>query len=298
MITYQNGNATISLDDDGTRIIFFENNLDLDFPLNLDIRVSNKCSFGFNKKTNTSICDFCHESAIVDGSECNYNELKLILNDLPKGIELAIGSNNLTDNLIEFLNWTKTKGYIVNLTINQGHIKRDLNKILFCINNDLIKGLGISYREFLKWDIPNDILNYKNTVFHVIAGIDDINNIIKLKDLGVKKILILGEKDFGFNKDRVNLESQKHKEWLWFVRKLFDIFDVCSFDNLSLEQLKIKRFFPNDKWKEFYNGEYSFYINAVDKYFSPSSRNPIKIKWDNMTINEYFKQIKNEKTLL
>ena len=87
---YQNGNSTVELFNDGTRIINFEGNLKLDYPLNIDIRVSTACSLGFNPKTNKATCEFCHESARTDGKECDYNELKKMLKGLPKGIELAI----------------------------------------------------------------------------------------------------------------------------------------------------------------------------------------------------------------
>ena len=48
MKTYQNGNATISIDTDGTRIIQYPSNeqLKLEYPLNIDIRLSNRCPLG------------------------------------------------------------------------------------------------------------------------------------------------------------------------------------------------------------------------------------------------------------
>jgi len=63
-----------------------------------------------------------------------------------------------------------------------------------------------------------------------------------------------------------------------------------------LEQLNIKRFLTPEKWEEFNQGEHSFYINAVDKYFAPSSRSSEKTDWNEMTIPDYFKTIeKNSK---
>lgn len=292
---FQNGNAQIEIHRDGTRIIKFEDQLKLDWPLNIDIRVSNRCSFGYNPKTNSSFCSFCHESARTDGSECDYEELKDKLNDLPAGIELAIGGNEITTELGLFLHWCMFKGFICNLTVNQGHLNRDEIKLYTLIDQQKVNGLGISYRSELKWKVQKELLNYKNTVFHVIAGIDSIDDICSLKDRGVKKVLVLGEKNFGFNEGKVNLKSQCHKEWYWNVRKLFDIFDVVSFDNLALEQLNIKRFFPNDKWDEFNQGEHSFYINAVEEYFAPSSRSNQKIDWHTTTIKNYFKSLEVQK---
>lgn len=288
---YKNGNCEITIFENGTRIITTDDDfLKPNTPFNIDIRVSNSCSFGYNEKTNSSFCYFCHESAITNGKQCDYLKLKQILNNIPKGTELAIGSNDLTEELIDFIKWSHEKDFIVNLTINQGHLKRDLKAIQYLINNKFIKGLGVSYRESLKWDIPESILNYEHTIFHVICGIDDFNNVFNLKDFGVKKILILGEKDFGFNKHKVNLKSTKHEQWFWWVGKLFDMFDVVSFDNLSLEQLKLERFFTKQSWDLFNNEEHSMYINAVDEYFSPSSRSDIKKSFKDITLEKFFSQ--------
>ena len=46
MYTYKNGNATVTIEKDGTRIIEFVDELNLEYPLNIDIRVSTQCSFG------------------------------------------------------------------------------------------------------------------------------------------------------------------------------------------------------------------------------------------------------------
>ena len=291
---YENGNALISIFDDGTRYIEFENSLNLDYPLNIDIRVSTQCSFGQKPDGSPGFCTFCHESAKVNGIECNYEKLKEKLNDLPQGIELAIGCNNMTVGLKNFIIWCSfNKKYICNVTINQGHISKNWGLIEVLINQGYIKGLGISYRSSLKWNVPQSILDYQNTVFHVIAGIDDIDDIKKLANKGVNKILILGEKDFGYNNGKVDLNSRKHKEWRWFLPDLFKLFEVVSFDNLALEQLKPERFLTRKGFEIFNQGEYSMYINAVDKYFSPNSRSNNKTNWNNISIKEYFNNGKN-----
>lgn len=291
MNIYNNGNAIVELYEDGTRIIQYEDTLKLDYPLNIDIRVSTKCAFGYNPKTNVAFCNFCHESARTDGNECDYGELKDKLIGLPKGIEIAIGANEITINLYDFIRWAKTRGYVVNLTINQGHVKRDEVILESLIKDEYIKGLGISYRSSLNWNIPEFILNYEHTVIHVIAGIDSIEDVLSLRHKGVRKILILGEKNFGFNEGKVDLNTRNHKEWYWWVRKMFDTFDVTSFDNLALEQLNMKRFFNDNNWEVFNQGEHSFYINAVEQYFAPSSRNPNKTNWNSLNVKEYFKML-------
>jgi hypothetical protein len=294
MLNYKNGNTLVNLYEDGTRVIQFEDTIELDYPLNIDIRVSTKCAFGLDPNTGKSFCTFCHESARTDGNECDYKALQNKLIGLPKGIELAIGANEVTIELCGFLHWCKAQGYIVNLTINQGHIKRDETTIKSLIELGLVKGIGISYRSSLKWKVPQFILDYENTVVHVIAGIDSIEEVLALKDKGVKKVLVLGEKDFGFNQGKVDLTTRSHREWYWWVRKMFDTFDVTSFDNLALEQLNMKRFFSDENWEVFNQGEHSFYINAVDQYFAPSSRNSNKTNWNSLTVQEYFKMLEND----
>ena len=288
--TYQNGNCQISLELDGSRTLSYEDELELEFPLNIDIRVSNRCSFGQRPDGTWALCSFCHESAKTDGQECNYQELQDKLLGLPAGIELAIGSNELTDNLYDFLIWCKDQGYICNLTVNQGHLRRDLSKLLKALNSKLINGLGISYRSILKWDIPDELLT-ENTVFHVIAGIDDVEDILKLSEKGVDKILILGEKDFGGNLGNVNLKSDLHKKWRWWLVKVLNAFEIVSFDNLALTQLKVRRYIDNEDWEIFHQGEYSFYIDAADQTFKPSSRSPKSLNWENTDVKSYFKEL-------
>ncbi len=287
---YQNGNADIKLYNDGTRVIECEGDIKLTYPLNIDIRVSEKCAFGLNKSTGKAICGFCHESATTDGSDANLTELFEVLKNLPSGIELAIGANEVTDELLKFLYKCRDKGFVVNLTVNQGLVHRDIINIHLAILSKAVKGLGISYRKGMR-DIPVALTQYSNMVVHVIAGIDDIEDVKKLRDNGVKKILVLGEKDFGFNLGKVKIVSASHRKWYRQIHELFKIFDIVSFDNLALEQLNVKRFVKD--WDTTYQHEYSFYINAVQRYFAPSSRSGDTVYYgqNNLTIKEYFATI-------
>ena len=288
---YKNGNADITITEDGTREIEYEDVLKLEYPLNIDIRVSTRCSFGMNPKTGRAFCSFCHESATTNGAECDYEELKGKLSGLPAGIELAIGGNIISAELIDFCEWATNQGYIVNLTVNQGHVATYQLQLDELISNGWIKGLGISYRRSLEKDnVPERFKRYEHTVLHVIAGIDDINDILNYTSY--TKVLVLGEKDFGFNSGNVDLSNRGHKDWLWWIHKMFSVFDVVSFDNLALKQLNVKRFFADDNWEVFNQNEHSFYIDAVNKVLAPSSRSSDKTNWDEYTLKDYFKKIK------
>lgn len=273
---YRNGNAVVTLDlRCGTRIIEYPDNepLTLQTPLNIDIRVSTQCPYGYDTNTKKSTCAFCHESALVDGQECHYGVLQQVLMDakLPRGTEIALGVNEVTDNLIQFVRNLYRLGLVVNITMNERYILQygdtGLKQML-----PYVFGLGISYRSLQGClSLPDWIAEYPHTVIHVINGIDDFDDV---KELGIKyrKLLILGEKDFGFNRGKVNLDTPQHKQWKSNIMQLTKIFDIVSFDNLGLQQLEIRGKITDEEYKSFYQGEHSMYINAVEQYFAPSSR--------------------------
>lgn len=279
---YRNGNASVWLDLlDGTRIIEYPDNepLTLDTPLNIDIRVSTQCPYGYNVKTQKSTCAFCHESALVNGQECDYSVLQQVLTDakLPRGTEIALGVNEITDNLTQFIKNLWKLGLVVNITMNERYILQygdtRLKEMM-----PYVFGLGISYRSLQGClSLPDWIADYPHTVIHVINGIDNFDYV---KELGVKyrKLLILGEKDFGFNRGKVDLNTPQHKQWKSNVMQLTEIFDIVSFDNLGLQQLEIRGKITDEEYKSFYQGEHSMYINAVEQYFAPSSRTRNNIK--------------------
>lgn len=301
---YKNGNADVWLDlRDGTRVIEYPDNepLTLQTPLNIDIRVSTQCPYGYDAITKQSTCVFCHESALVNGQECHYGILQQVLMDakLPRGTEIALGVNHITEDLVQFVKNLYRLGLVVNITMNERYILQfgdtGLKQLL-----PYVFGLGISYRSLQGClSLPDWIADYPHTVIHVINGIDDFNDI---KELGVKyrKLLILGEKDFGFNRGKVNLNTPSHIEWKSNVMQLTKIFDVVSFDNLGLQQLEIRGKISTEEYETFYQGEHSMYINAVEQYFAPSSRTRNGIKrFNEISLRDYFqncerKQVSHE----
>ena len=286
---YQNGNTLVSLYENGTRYLEYEDTLQLDQPLNVDIRVSNRCSNGYNPKTGKAICPMCHESQTVDGLECDYSLLQQQLESFNPGIELAIGGNEITSGLVDFISWCKTKKFIVNLTVNQIHLPAYGNKLKYLIENDLIKGLGISYRKDYQTKIDPFFIEYSNSVLHCIAGIDTVDDVLASS---FNKVLILGYKYHGFGKDYYSSEIELNiRQWQMYLPKLFGK-KLVSFDNIAIEQLKVNRFFTKDNWEVFNQGEESFYLNAVDQYFAPSSRTSEGImKWGKLSAIDYYKQL-------
>ena len=219
-----------------------------------------------------------------------------ILDPLPAGIELAIGCNRLTRQLHDFCQLANWRGWIVNLTINQDHVNRDWSLLKNLIDTGSIRGLGISYRSDFatrhnqQFSRLPQLIAYENTVVHVIEGIDNFESVMQLQDLGIRKILVLGEKDFGFNLGCPE-SSPEHLYWVRNIHRMFDQFEIVSFDNLAIDRLDIARFFKKESWDQFHQGEHSFYINAVDGYFAPSSRSTVTQDWNQMSIHDYFKNL-------
>lgn len=289
---YINGNTLVILHNDGTREAYTEDDeFKLEYPLNIDIRLSSYCPYGRNPKTNKAVCSFCHESALADPSLKNtdLSLLKQRLSEIPKeiGLELAVGINYLGTENIKFLRWAREREMVVNITVNSLSLSESSVQLLReLLDTKVIQGLGVSYRPGV--ELPRAIIEHPNTVIHVIAGIDNIIDVHRLYNQGVKKILILGEKDFGFNKGNVNLMSESHCSWRRLLPKLLNVFEVVSFDNLALEQLDVKNTLNVKDWDTFYQGEYSFYINAITNLYSPSSRSFDTTPVSSLTIEEYF----------
>ena len=263
---YINGNYKVTIFSDGTK--FRENDLDTLVPAfseNCDVKITDKCSQG---------CLFCYEGCTTSGSHSNILEQPWI-NSLHPYTELAINGNDLDHpDLENFLWFLKGRKVIANMTVNQNQLINNYSKILELINLKLIWGLGVSYKDEM---IIKYVKNLPNAVIHVINGIiteEDFNKISN-KDL---KILILGykTKGRGISYSQVYENSiQKNISWLHDnLKDLIPKFKVVSFDNLAIEQLKLKRLLSEEEWNTFYmgdDGQYTFYIDAVDGTFARDS---------------------------
>ena len=94
------------------------------------------------------------------------------------------------------------------------------------------------------------------------------------KDL---KVLILGYKTFGRGIDFVKDSPWIQDNMNWVEKNIEDYmmkFKVVSFDNLAVEQLKLKDKLTEKQWGLFYGGDdgtHTFYIDGVNKQFAKSS---------------------------
>ena len=296
--SYQNGNTQVTIFNDGSleRKFLEPNNIKVDFPSSLDVKITNYCDAG---------CAFCHEQSTVAGQHGDLNELSRVLAPLPAGVEVAIGGGNplAHPELTPFLERCKAQGLICNITINQQHVESYKENIINFINNKLIYGIGISYSSSTYLNsIDPILLATNNLVFHLIMGINKINDIETLMSFCKErnkecKVLLLGCKHYGFGIDyylkNKKIEDNKY-EWYTKLAQYFKQSNlVLAFDNLAISQLNLKRYFTESAWGTFYMGDdfqYTMYVDAVNKQYAPSSCSANRVSFNSQSLLEFFKK--------
>jgi len=269
---YLNGNVTVTLFDNGTKIQEWDDIPNPVYPNSIDIKATDYCDAG---------CAWCHEKSTINGSHADLEHLLAIIQDLPRGTELAIGGGNPLSHpgLVPFLITCKSLGLIPNLTVNYVHIERQSILINKLLDNELIYGLGLSIPDDFEEGIINLLKKNSNIVYHVIAGVNDLSILNKIKKSSIQKCLILGYKIYGRGKNYITPETT-HSIANWelnlgqYIKKIH-----LSFDNLALKQLNIKQYLTEDEWSKFYcgdDGAFTMYIDAVKQQFAMSSTNPIR----------------------
>lgn len=263
---YRNGNYNVVIFDDGTKVRFNkEDKLIPDMPESMDIKITNMCDMG---------CPFCHENSTVDGKHGDIMNLKFIDTLLPY-TELAIGGGNplCHPDLIEFLKLLKSKNLIANMTVNQKHFLKNVDMLKQLCSEGLLKGLGVSLTKVTD-KLIDALKEFPNAVIHVINGVHSIEEIEKLYDHDFK-MLILGYKFFRRGEDYYSEKVDKlMDEWYFWLPEMLNRFEVVSFDNLALKQLKCERLMSEEEWSKFYmgdDGNYTLYVDVVNQQFAKSS---------------------------
>lgn len=291
---YKNGNVFTKINlADGTKIR--ETNDDEFKPAfaeNCDVKITDVCNGG---------CRWCYEGCTPNGRHADIMNAKFI-DTLHPFTELAINGNDLSHpDLIPFLHKLKDKKVITNMTVNQKHFESNLTLIDNLIADKLIYGLGVSLVNPTNSFIAN-IKKYPNAVIHVINGILSPSDVDALSNKGLR-ILILGYKNLRRGSDWL---AEDHEnivvKQMWLKENLSDIinkFEVLSFDNLAIEQLDVKRLLTQEEWDEFFmgsDGEFTYYIDMVDKKFSRDSTAPFDKRYDLLdSVDDMFNVIKSER---
>ena len=284
---YRNGNYNVEIYSDGTKVRYTKDDeFKAQFPENIDLKITNYCD---------ASCAFCHENSTIEGKHGNLNQK--FIDTLRSGTELAIGGGNALEHpgLKEFLIKMKEKKIFCNLTVNQIHFIKSFDFIKSLVDEDLIKGLGVSFMRYDE-DMIEKIKMFDNAVLHVINGIITQENLTKLSDKGLK-VLVLGYKylrrgEKYYNKGVEIKKNELKESIISFIPK----FKVISFDNLALEQLDLRSKISRREWECFYmgdDGSHTMYIDLVEEEFalSSTSLNRNKIKG---SIDEMFAEVNNK----
>lgn len=291
--TYANGNYTVMLLSDGTKIRF--NNkatMRADFPESIDLKISNKCS-GPN---GLGPCGFCHEQSHPNGELANLSHP--LLDSLHSYTELALGGGNVLEHpdLFPFLSRMKDKNVICNMTLHLDHFLGADSYIKYLQEEGYIYGVGISVNKVIDRDTIDKIMAIPNTVVHTIAGIMPQEGYKSLYDRNIK-LLILGYKNYGRGAEYI-----KHDDGIMDrigilhdnIMDMMNHFNLISFDNLALEQLRVKDLVNPETWERSYMGDdggYSMYIDLVKEQFAKSSVSP-RNDINSNVIEDLFNQVK------
>ena len=294
---YKNGNVRVSLFDDGTKIReTFGDEFEPEYPENCDMTIRTVCN---------NRCDYCYMNCSIAGDYADFRKYDF-LNHMFPGMELAINMNFPPHpRLYNFLKQMKDQGVYVNATVNENHFMHPINRkwIKSLVDEHLLWGIGISYTgksdndEFIK-----AVREFSTAIIHTIAG---IFNIKTLHDLGCHdlKILILGYKNIGRGKDYLadNPEILEGIDWLAEeLPYLVDKFKLISFDNLALEQLRVKEWVDSETWKERYQGDegsQTFYIDLVHGTFARDSLTDKTFPIDGKSLKQMFNYIRFDTTV-
>ena len=300
---YTNGNYKVMLMSDGTKVRYNDlDNLTPAFAESMDVKLTDKCSVG---------CPFCYEGCTTAGKHADIMNEPWIRSVHPY-TELAINGNDMDHpQLFEFLQFMKERKVVVSMTVNAKQFINNYEMIKQYVEQKLIYGIGVSVNTDIDDETLKKIAEFDNAVVHLIAGILSEEFLKKHEDILSKmKILVLGYKYVGRG---VNYKDQHDEvanniKWLRdsFI-KLYksDKFKLVSFDNLAIEQLELERQIKEHpelglNWENLYmgdDGDYSFYIDAVNCTFAKNSTLSKDFKYPigEMNVDEMFNYIKSIK---
>lgn len=273
---YKNGNANVTIYNDGTRVCETEDDeFKFDFPMNMDIKISNYC---------TKACPFCHENSNPNGKHAPMENFDFI-DSWQAGVEAALGGGMVTSHpqLEEILNRFKDKGIIVNITVHQDELIDNFEQIQKYQSLGLVHGIGVSLHKPTN-ELAECVNKVDNVVFHVINGIVTSKHFEWIgRTIDNPKVLILGYKHFRRGNDFYDVANERIGELQRYLYaalpRLVKEVNVISFDNLALAQLNVKRLLTQEQWDLFYQGDEgssNMYIDAVEGKFAQNSTSTVR----------------------
>ena len=282
---YKNGDYEVMISLDGTKRRWWDvENPKAEFAESIDCMITYKCD---------NNCPFCYANCTKDGKHADLNSeyVDKFIKSLHPYTELAINGNDFdTPYLYEFLEKLRDQRVFVNVTFEYNQFRKNDYKIYDYKMKGLIHGIGVSMSNCDSKDF-NDPLNIvsdyfpemiPSIVFHVIAGVVSVDNLIRLSNKGYN-LLILGYKNHGRgvkfaasdkdDHDKINYNIKNLSANLrYFLRE--ERFKTVSFDNLALEQLHVKDNLDDWEWDEIYmgeDGEFTYFVDLVNMKFAKNS---------------------------
>jgi len=293
---YKNGNYTVVMMEDGTKVRYTEEDTLLPaFPESIDVKITDRCDGG---------CPFCYEGCTPAGAHADLEKWQHFIDSLYPYTEVALNGNDLTHpQLLWLLTRLKEREVFANITVNQKHFIQHSGNLLDYYRRGLIHGLGISLvnPDSLFLDLVKD---FPTAVIHVINGVVTFEQLEAMANKGLK-ILILGYKTLG----RGSSYANEHQYALSFnesrlkdsLKYILDNkwFETLCFDNLALEQLDVKSLMSEEEWAAFYmgdDGEFTFYMDLVKGEFARNSMAPANKRYSigTKTVKEMFQEIKKK----
>jgi hypothetical protein len=143
--------------------------------------------------------------------------------------------------------------------------------------------------------VPDELIDSR-TVIHAIAGLGHAHSF-----MAAKKLLILGYKNYGRGilqnaEQQIKIE-QNLERWRYFLPAFLNRKGcVTSFDNIALDQLRVKEAVEWITWQRRFmgnDGTFSFYVDAVKMEYAKNSTSPRRPLRD-MTIMDAWKELQNE----
>lgn len=281
--SYVNGNYSVVLHHDGTKVRSYDDAPKPLFPESIDLCVTKHCDLG---------CSWCHECATLNGQHAALNDVIECVYGLPPGVEVAIGGGDPMSHpqIGAILGHFRDAGLIANMTVNGSHLWKYDGVLQHYQRHGLLYGIGVSWNGQCTYDARN----LENVVYHMIAGVHQVQDAFQSS---IGRLLVLGYKQYGRGKELYN-DGIKNNigEWRYWLPRLLRQNMIVSFDNLALEQLNVRKVVGEDKWRQHYMGEdgqFTMYIDAVNMQFAKSSVSE-RIPIDRRSVPEMFSVVRGE----
>lgn len=277
---YRNGNCTVTLYADGTKVREWEGEPAPERPESIDLKVTESCLVG---------CAYCHESATPGGNHARLETVEEILADAQPGMEVAIGGGDpmAWPSLPAALVWMGDRGLVANVTINGAATHEDVHAIRALQDIGLIHGVGVS------WVRGMEHPQFENAAIHAIVGVHDPEEVVEWfhDEWAGEAVLLLGFKRWGRGVDYYSAAAESNiARWRESLHCLALVVRALSFDNLALEQLHVRSFVSSATWDRCYmgdDGRFTMYVDAVTDSFAANSTRQ-RIPRDGRTLSEMF----------